>query len=413
MTELLDAANHRPLAGARWSNRVAREAIARIVKDAVCAYGGRERLWPNAPEDLDGGADIPYRGVYFGAAGIGWALARLAGEDLGYELPDAAEMMGGLADAYCRDPELADIAPDRKPAVSLLFGESGIRLAAYQAGAATDLDALAACVARGRDCPTRELCWGSPGTMTAALAMWRHTRQPRWRELWLESADWLLEQWREPVWAQDLYGQTHQFIGAGHGFAGNVAALLAGVELLGDRGHGVQRHAGDVLSRLAIERDGLTQWPSRYGVAWKNSVQWCHGAAGMVISLAALPSDPRTDPLLLGGGELTWTAGALRKGPGLCHGTAGNAYALLALHARTGDELWLTRARAFAMDATPTSTTDAKPVGAAATRCLPETWVSPSCSEAVSEPKQAFRFSPRLARSGLALPVPVAVGDAG
>lgn len=39
------------------------------------------------------------------------------------------------------------------------------------------------------------------------------------------------------------------------------------------------------------------------------------------------------------------------QGPGLCHGTAGNAYALLALHARTGDERWLTRARAFAMDA--------------------------------------------------------------
>jgi hypothetical protein len=39
----------------------------------------------------------------------------------------------------------------------------------------------------------------------------------------------------------------------------------------------------------------------------------------------------------------------LAKGYGLCHGTAGNAYAFLVLHKRTGDELWLERARAFAM----------------------------------------------------------------
>jgi len=55
--------------------------------------------------------------------------------------------------------------------------------------------------------------------------------------------------------------------------------------------------------------------------------------------------------LLLAGGELTWRAGPLTKGANLCHGTAGNGYAFLALFARTGDELWLERARAFAMHA--------------------------------------------------------------
>jgi hypothetical protein len=46
-----------------------------------------------------------------------------------------------------------------------------------------------------------------------------------------------------------------------------------------------------------------------------------------------------------------WRAGPLVKGPGLCHGTAGNGYAFLKLFERTGDELWLGRARAFAMHA--------------------------------------------------------------
>ena len=55
--------------------------------------------------------------------------------------------------------------------------------------------------------------------------------------------------------------------------------------------------------------------------------------------------------LALAGGELTWQAGPLAKGSNLCHGTAGNAYAFLVLHRRTGDEFWLDRARAFAMHA--------------------------------------------------------------
>jgi hypothetical protein len=46
-----------------------------------------------------------------------------------------------------------------------------------------------------------------------------------------------------------------------------------------------------------------------------------------------------------------WEAGPIRAAPGLCHGTAGNAYALLALWKRTGDEEWLQRARAFAWHA--------------------------------------------------------------
>jgi hypothetical protein len=41
----------------------------------------------------------------------------------------------------------------------------------------------------------------------------------------------------------------------------------------------------------------------------------------------------------------------LEKGHGICHGTAGNGYALLAASRRTGDEEWLARARRFAVHA--------------------------------------------------------------
>lgn len=79
-------------------------------------------------------------------------------------------------------------------------------------------------------------------------------------------------------------------------------------------------------------------------------VQHCHGAPGIVNALAYFP-DSRIDDLLIAAGELTWHAGPLVKGGGLCHGTAGNGFAFLKLFRRTKDEIWLDRARRFAMHA--------------------------------------------------------------
>lgn len=149
-----------------------------------------------------------------------------------------------------------------------------------------------------------------------------------------------------------MYGKTAQYVGAGHGFAGNAFVLLSGQELLGERAEPVVNRIRRALIELARIDGHLAQWfPLLNAESGRHPVQWCHGAPGIVISLARLPGDPETDRVLCAGGELTWQAGPLRKGPGLCHGTAGNAYAFLALFARSSDELWLERARAFAMDA--------------------------------------------------------------
>ncbi len=106
---------------------------------------------------------------------------------------------------------------------------------------------------------------------------------------------------------------------------------------------------------LAMHDGGLVNWPTAADPFWAEDfptrVQWCHGAPGLITSLATLPADERTDDLLSAAGELTWVAGPLVKGAGLCHGTAGNGCAFLALHARSGDDYWLDRARAFAMHA--------------------------------------------------------------
>ena len=44
-------------------------------------------------------------------------------------------------------------------------------------------------------------------------------------------------------------------------------------------------------------------------------------------------------------GDVVWSSGLLKKGPGLCHGVSGNGYALLALYRCTGDEVHLQRAQ--------------------------------------------------------------------
>jgi lantibiotic modifying enzyme len=106
-----------------------------------------------------------------------------------------------------------------------------------------------------------------------------------------------------------------------------------------------------LLTRTAVHQDGLVNWPPTdrplRESASKMRVQWCHGAPGIIATLGDLmPLE-----LATGGGELIWQAGPLRKGPGLCHGTAGNGFAFLRLHELTGEPRWLERARRFAMHA--------------------------------------------------------------
>jgi hypothetical protein len=158
------------------------------------------------------------------------------------------------------------------------------------------------------------------------------------------------------VWHQDLYGRTRCFIGAGHGFAGNVYPVLRGAALLpDDLVTAFTDRAWQTLNALALRRDGCVNWHAVHdpvAIAGRVPItQDCHGAPGIVVRLASAPQTANWNHLLEQAGELSWCAGPLRKGAGLCHGTAGNGFCFLKLWSRTGDAKWLARARAFAMHA--------------------------------------------------------------
>jgi lantibiotic modifying enzyme len=219
------------------------------------------------------------------------------------------------------------------------MGETGLLVVAAKVGAAeADRSRLAELVHQNRDHPARELMWGSAGTILAARVCDLH-------EIVEESSRVLWEAWdRESgLWTQRLYGQVTQYLGPAHGFAGNAHAL---------RGHAdedvLRKRVTKLLERTARRENGLVNWlPTLNEPVSKIRVQWCHGAPGIVTTLG----DLIPEPLLLGAGDLIWRAGPLRKGAGLCHGTAGNGFAFLKLNRLTGDESWLDRARRFGMHA--------------------------------------------------------------
>lgn len=309
-----------------WSADQARTAIAAIVADAEDAF---EDGWPMHPQDEEPD-DEPggkFRTVYIGGAGVVDALHRLAQRGF-VEL--RRDYVPYLEQSLEAPPDFPEDDSER----SLWMGEMGIRLVLQRlAPSQANLDRLSKLIAANEQDERCELMWGSPGSILAG------------RELGVDvtpSIEWLRgRRDAEGLWTQQLYGRSDRLLGPAHGFAGCVLAL------------GDVPDASETLRRLAVEEDGLVNWPPVAGRALDANgdgqirTQWCHGAPGMVATLGHVMDEE----LAVAGGELTWRAGPLRKGANLCHGTAGNGYAFLALVERTGDERWLTRARAFAMHA--------------------------------------------------------------
>jgi hypothetical protein len=352
---LYDPSRHEALDAHAWDDACARASIEAIVADTEARFAP-ESYWPIHPLDADGGDTTPLYPLYFGAAGVIWALRHLESAGacrLARTYTDDVEPLVARTRAWQRG------FGEDEPA-SYLMGETGIDLVRYalrpDAGIA---DRIADLVAGNRGHPARELMWGAPGTLLVASFMHERTGEPRWADLFRSTAArlWSELRWSSEVgcryWTQDLYGTTSTYLDGVHGFVATASPLIRGRHLLDDGAWSAWSDCiAGTLTRTASREGSLVNW--RPWLDWQPRpgkpmlMQYCHGAPGFVVCAGDFP-DTSLDVLLQGAGEAIWQAGPLRKGSNLCHGTGGNGYAFLTLFARTGDARWLDRARAFAM----------------------------------------------------------------
>jgi len=338
-----------------WDERRVRDGIRSIVAETDEVFDA-DALWPVTDEWDAFEARTPLTTLYAGASGILWALGNLRRRGHAETRVELAAAAVHTLERWREEPDFeARQTPPVRTDASLYFGEVFPLLVAWQFAPSSALaDAIYERVRENVENETNELMDGSPGTMLVAQAMLA-TGEERWAEAWRASADVLVRRRdAEGLWTYRPYGRG---LGAAHGASTNAAVLLRGSELL-DAGLADElcRDTARALERTAVLEGGRANWPMTaeehpelVGYDGQIRLQWCHGGAGVVASAAGYLDEE----LLLAGAGLVWEAGppGMEKGPGICHGTAGNGYAFLKVFERTGDELWLARARRFAVHA--------------------------------------------------------------
>lgn len=329
---LYDPAAFEPLTPEPWGEARVRDGIAAIVADADSAFDPDE-LWP--AHEWDGWqAALPLKNLYVGAAGVIWALDDLRQRGLADTTLDLTAAAMRAVELWRAEPDYVagEVLPE-PPESGLLTGETGILLVACREGNPLE-DDLRRRIRANLENEAEDLMWGTPGTLVAAAAM-------GWDDLARESADALASRRdADGLWTQRLWGTSFRGIGTVHGLVGNVRALL---QVDDPRNEALRSESATALARAATREEGLANWSS------EGKLQWCAGAPGVV----SAARDYLDEELLLAGAELVWRAGVPgdEKGHGICHGTSSNGFALLAAFERTQDELWLDRARSFAVHA--------------------------------------------------------------
>lgn len=350
---LFDARRFDALTDTAWDDDRVLMAVREIVADADAAFA-ESLLWP-ADEWDAWQTPTPLKSLYVGAAGVIWALDVLARRDVAVTSLDLRRAARQTVDAWRAEPDLMRGVELPDPArAGFLTGQAGILTVAYRLDPACELaDELYERVRENAANTATGVMWGTAGSLLVARALHGWTGEARWAEARAEGAARLVAaREKDGLWEQRLYGETFRGLGTLYGLVGNVLALRDA-----DEGPALQRLAtrtAEILREAAVVEGELVNWPAAAGGDLRDSdgelrLQWCCGAPGIVASAAGYLDEE----LLLAGAETVWRAGAhgREKGAGLCHGTAGNGYALLKTFERTQDELWLDRARRFAVHA--------------------------------------------------------------
>ncbi|XP_056390380.1 glutathione S-transferase LANCL1 [Hyla sarda] len=145
----------------------------------------------------------------------------------------------------------------------------------------------------------------------------------------------------------EYYGEY--YVGPAHGFTGIYYYLML------PECH-VSSEKLQTLVRPSVEYVRQIKYPSgNYPACIGDNrdllVHWCHGAPGVIYMLTQACKVFQDHNYLADAAqcaEIAWQRGLLKKGYGICHGAAGNAYSFLAMYNLTHDLRYLYRACKFA-----------------------------------------------------------------
>ncbi|KAJ8978929.1 hypothetical protein NQ317_002990 [Molorchus minor] len=309
-------------------------------------------------------------GIYLGTAGIAYMFYHLS------KVPTLSKYKSEYLDkavAYLK-PALtvaSHTAGKRKDVPSFILGNCGIYAVAAaiykSAGDKQQSDnfrqlyyeAEQICKeARFLNCGSDELFVGRAGYILGALWLSKVTKTPFQKKELYELCNVTVKSGRDyaarhhsPCPLMYAYYQV-EYLGAAHGICSILQALISVPGFLD--AHPID--AADIKACI----DFLLSLQSSDGnfpcatdeIGYKSDlVHWCHGAGGMVYLMAKAYLVFREEKYLqscIRMADLIWEKGLLKKGPGLCHGVAGNGYVFLLLYRLTKkDPKYLYRALRF------------------------------------------------------------------
>ncbi|XP_043273846.1 glutathione S-transferase LANCL1 [Venturia canescens] len=140
-----------------------------------------------------------------------------------------------------------------------------------------------------------------------------------------------------------------QYLGGAHGLAGILYILLQAREYLTETQ--LEQDVRPSIDYLETLKYPSGNFPSSLGSSSDKLVHWCHGAPSTSMFFLEAHKVFGKESYLqtaIECGEVVWSRGILKKGYGLCHGVAGNAYTFISLYQHTNDLKYLYRACKFA-----------------------------------------------------------------
>uniref|UniRef100_A0A336MBR5 LanC-like protein 3 homolog n=1 Tax=Culicoides sonorensis TaxID=179676 RepID=A0A336MBR5_CULSO len=149
-----------------------------------------------------------------------------------------------------------------------------------------------------------------------------------------------------------------EYLGAAHGLCSILWAFLESPWYAWKSEDGIYPNISitkyndikETIDYLLEIQDPEGGFPSKLNSFDKKLIHWCHGAPGVIYLLAKAYLIFNEEKYLDGCkkcAENIWNKGLLFKGPGICHGIAGNGYAFLMMFRLTRNQKYLYRAHKF------------------------------------------------------------------